>query len=204
MTDLDPQPGKSPRGWHSRGYLPHFDGGELAQFITFRLYDALPQSVVTRWREELKREKPSEVETILRRRVEAYLDQGHGSCFLRDFEVAAMVQEALLFHDRVKYRLAAWVVMPNHVHMLCTPGFGFGLAAIMHSVKSYTSSEANKMLGRRGHFWQKEYFDRFIRNATHFARVAAYIENNPVKAHLCEKASDWQFSSARFRLGLGR
>jgi hypothetical protein len=57
---------------------PHFDGGELAQFITFRLHDALPGSVLARWKEELKHEKPGEVEAIMSRRVEAYLDQGHG------------------------------------------------------------------------------------------------------------------------------
>jgi hypothetical protein len=71
-------------GWHSRGYLPHFDGGELAQFLTFRLDDALPGAVLLRWKEELKHEKPGEVEAIMRRRVEAYLDQGHGNCYLKD------------------------------------------------------------------------------------------------------------------------
>ena len=110
-----------------------------------------------------------------------------------------MVQSGLLFHDEAKYRLSAWVVMPNHVHLLCTPCFGYNLAQIMHSLKSYTSNEANKILGRSGHFWQKEYFDRYIRNARHFAKVVAYIENNPVKARLCEKPEDWPFSSAPFR-----
>jgi len=190
---------QSQLGWHSRGYLPHFDGGELAQFITFRLHDALPGSVLVRWKEELKHEKPGEVEAVMRRRVEAYLDQGHGSCYLKEPGVAIMVQNALLFHDQTKYRLAAWVVMPNHAHVLCSPCMGHSLAEIMHSLKSYTASEANKMLGRRGRFWQKEYFDRYIRNARHFAKVVAYIENNPVKARLCEKAEDWPFSSASFR-----
>jgi hypothetical protein len=100
-------------GWHSRGYLPHFDGGELAQFLTFRLHDALPGSVLLGWKEELKHEKPGEVEAIMRRRVEAYLDQGHGNCYLKDPSIATMVQNALLFHDRTKYRLAAWTVMPT-------------------------------------------------------------------------------------------
>src|SRR6267142_427413 len=89
-------------GWHSRGYLPHFDGGELAQFITFRLHDALPGSVLALWKEELKHEQPGEVEAIMRRRVEAYLDQGHGSCYLNNSPVASMVQKALLFHDQTK------------------------------------------------------------------------------------------------------
>ena len=57
-----------------------------------------------------------------------------------------MVQDALLFHEGEKYRLSAWVVMPNHVHMLCTPAAGCSLADIMHSIKSFTSNQANKML----------------------------------------------------------
>jgi REP element-mobilizing transposase RayT len=89
--------------------------------------------------------------------------------------------------------------MPNHVHLLCTPAAGHDLAGIMHSLKSFTSNEANQLLGRKGRFWQKEYFDRYIRNARHFAKVVAYIENNPVKARLCEKAEDWPFGSAWFR-----
>ena len=198
MSEL-PRTHKPPLGWHSRGYLPHFDGGELAQFITFRLYDALPRDVLIRWKEELKLQPSAEAESIMRRRIEAYLDQGHGGCFLRDFAVAGMVQNALLFHDRTKYRLSAWVVMPNHVHMLCKPSSGYRLADIMHSIKSFTSSEANKMLHRAGRFWQKEYFDRYIRNARHFAKTVAYIENNPVKAGLCKRPSDWPFSSAWFR-----
>jgi len=185
-------------GWHSRGYLPHFDGGELAQFITFRLHDSLPRSILIRWKQELTLERTAYGEEIMRRRVEAYLDQSHGSCFLHDHMIAGIVQDALLFHDKSKYRLIAWVVMPNHVHVLCTPSTGYSLAQIMHSVKSFTASEANKVLNRTGRFWQKEYFDRYIRNAKHYAKVVAYIENNPVKSNLCERPEDWPFSSARF------
>lgn len=186
-------------GWHSRGYLPHFDGGELAQFITFRLIDSLPRDILIRWKEELKFEENAHAASIMRRRVEAYLDQAHGDCHLRNPEIASMVQSSLLFHDQEKYRLVAWVVMPNHVHMLCTPNAGHDLASIMHSVKSFTSNEANKMLSRTGRFWQKEYFDRYIRNARQFANTVAYIENNPVKANVCQSPEDWEFSSAWFR-----
>lgn len=112
--------------WHSRGYLPHFEGGELAQFITFRLHDALPQSLLVRWRDELKGEKAGFAESIMRRRVKAYLDQGHGNCYLGDSRVAAIVEGALLYHDETKYRLAAWAIMPNHVHLLCRPCAGTG------------------------------------------------------------------------------
>jgi putative DNA methylase len=186
-------------GWHSRGYLPHFDGGELAQFITFRLHDSLPRELLLRWKEAVKLEPNELAQSRLRRRVEAYLDQGHGNCYLQIPRIAELVQSALIFHDRTKYKLVAWVVMPNHVHMLCTPRPGESLASIMHSVKSFTSSEANKVLNRSGRFWQKEYFDRYIRNAKQFAKTVAYIENNPVKANLCDKPEDWPFSSARLR-----
>jgi len=89
--------------------------------------------------------------------------------------------------------------MPNHAHMLCTPCAGYSLAEIMHSIKSFTSSEANKILNRAGRFWQKEYFDRYIRNTRQFVRTVAYIENNPLKAHLCNRPEEWPYSSAWFR-----
>jgi hypothetical protein len=56
-------------GWQSRGYLPHFDVGEIPQVITFRLYDSLPQAVLERWREELAREKGPGDDDALRRRA---------------------------------------------------------------------------------------------------------------------------------------
>ena len=89
--------------------------------------------------------------------------------------------------------------MPNHAHLLCTPLSGHSLADIMHSIKSFTANEANKLLNREGRFWQKEYFDRYIRNARQFGRTVTYIENNPVKGNLCSKAEDWPFSSAAMR-----
>ena len=181
-------------GWHSRGYLPHFDGGELAQFLTFRLHDALPQSVLVRWREEQKLTNPGEAEAIMRRRVEAYLDQGHGSCYLKDPSVAGMVQDALLFHDQKKYRLAAWVVMPNHVHLLCTPCVGQTLPRIMHSLKSFTSNEINKLVGRTGRLWEREYYDRIIRDSRDYDNTIRYILDNPAKAGL----HDWRWVWPRF------
>jgi REP element-mobilizing transposase RayT len=182
-------------GWHSRGYLPHFDGGEVVQFVTFRLKDSLPQSVVERWRRELAQDD----DAALRRRVEAYLDEGHGVASLKQPQVASVVQNTLLHHDGARYRLAAWAVMPNHVHLLATPCGGHTLSGIMHSLKSYTAGEANKLLGLRGAFWMEDYFDRYIRNSAHYERTILYIENNPVKAKLCRTPEEWPFGSARFR-----
>lgn len=185
-----------PRGWHYRGYLPHFDGGEIPQFVTFRLADSLPKAVLQTWQDQLQGRPRSEASRELGRRVEHCLDQGLGHCFLRDPRVGGMVQESLLFFDRSRYRLHAWVVMPNHVHVLFTPSMGHALADILHSWKSYTAKQANRILSRTGQFWEEDYFDRFIRDEIHFAATAAYIENNPVKAGLCARPEDWPLSSA--------
>jgi putative DNA methylase len=186
----------SESGWHSRDYLPHFEGGVIPQFVTFRLKDSLPQEVLERWRSEAGRQ---ENESVLRRRVEAYLDQGYGEALLKRQDVASLVENALLHFDGNRYRLAAWVVMPNHVHFLATPRPSHTLSRIMHSVKSYTAGEANKLLRRKGTFWQEEYYDRYIRDPEHYAQAIDYIEMNPVKARLCQSPEEWQFSSARFR-----
>ena len=107
-----------------------------------------------------------------------------------------MVEENWLHFDGQHYRLLAWVVMPNHVHALLEIGSGYRLDRIVHSWKSYTAKKANRLLARTGSFWAPEYFDRFMRDDEHLARTTAYIEGNPVKAGLCENATDWQFSSA--------
>ncbi len=186
-------------GWHSRGYLPHFDAAEITQTVTFRLADSLPQTVLERWKRELVVDSAENADKVLRRRIEYYLDQGYGSAVLGDARVAAMVQQSLLYFDGQRYRLSAWVVMPNHVHMLLTPDAQWSLSQIMKSLKSYTSHEANRILGDRGQFWMEDYFDRYIRDEKHFANAISYIENNPVKAGLCQKPRDWKFSSAWFR-----
>ena len=188
-----------PVGWHSRGYLPHFDGGEISQVITFRLGDSVSASVIDRWKQELAQESDEVRDSLLRRRIETYLDQGYGACHLKEPEVGEKVESSMLHFDGERYRLRTWVVMPNHAHMLLTPCAGYDLSGIMHSIKSYTANEANRLLKRKGQFWQEDYFDRFIRNQSHYESVVAYIENNPVKAKLCERPEDWRFSSAWWR-----
>jgi len=139
-----------------------------------------------------------DIEDELRWRIEAYLDTGYGACHLSDRRIANLVQDSLLHFDGDRYRLSAWVLMPNHVHFLAAPCYGHSLSSIMHSLKSYSSQEANRILQRKGRFWFEDYFDRYIRNAKHFENAVGYIESNPVRAGLCNSPSDWRFGSARF------
>jgi putative DNA methylase len=116
---------------------------------------------------------------------------------LQQPEIAELLVEALDYGDRIlnHYRLHAWVVMPNHVHLLISPQTA--LPKLTHSLKGYTAREANRILGRTGMaFWQKEFFDHWIRNKSEFARVRAYIEKNPVKAGLAVAPELYQWSSA--------
>jgi putative DNA methylase len=188
--NFKPRSTPSEHGWYSRGYLPHFDGPQLTQHLTFRLFDSLPQELIESWRRE------SRNDTQFRKRVEKYLDAGHGSSWLSRPDVASIVCDSLQFHHLNKYDLDSWVIMPNHVHTLLTPLPGFHLDEIEHSIKSYTANKANKLLRRKGQFWAVESFDRYIRNRRHFDAVIRYIENNPVKSRLCRRPEDWPFSSA--------
>ena len=184
------------KGWYSRGYLPHFDGGEILQFITLHLADAVPRTIVENWKLELKSEESEIAQKILFWRIEKFADQGCGVCYLQRPEIADVIKNALLHFDNEKYNLVAWVIMPNHIHFLMRPSEDQKLEKIMHSIKSFTAQKANKLLDRNGQFWQEEYFDRYIRSFEHYEKTIEYIELNPVKAKLCEKRNDWIFSSA--------
>lgn len=183
--------------WHSRGYLPHWEAGATAQSITFRLKDSLPLTLLDTWCNELSRLPDNEAALERRSRIEVALDKGYGECLLRDPDVGALLVDALQRFDRLRYELHAWVIMPNHVHVLMTPLSGNSLSAILHSWKSFTAKAANQLLERKGAFWLEEYFDRSIRNQKHYNCVVDYIHNNPVKAGLCAVAEDWMLSSAR-------
>src|SRR5262249_33401922 len=154
--------------------IPHWEAGEVAQSITFRLADSLPTALLDRWREELKHLPDDEIALKRRARIEEALDRGHGASFLLDVRVAELVESAFLHFDADRYRLHAWSVMPNHVHVLITPAPGQTLSGITHSWKSFTAKKANVLLHRDGLFWAPEYFDRAIRNETHFANAVAY------------------------------
>jgi len=170
------------RGWHVPRALPHFDSPAVAQAITFRLADALPRDAL--------RALQFETSAAYRRRVAAALDAGHGGCLLRHPPLAGAVEAALLHSAGVHHELFAWVIMPNHVHALITPVIGSRLADIVQAWKSWTAKTINRHRGASGPVWQREYFDRFIRNDRHFAATIAYIEENPVKAGLAANRAD--------------
>lgn len=193
-------PGGAPRGWYSRGYLPHYNSPETIQSVTFRLADSLPQSKLREIENELADSPPGKIDAERRKKIEAWLDAGMGCCALNHPALASLLQETLLKWDGDRYRLFAWCIMPNHVHVLMETKAG--LSKIIQSWKSYTgrwAMEKNAELGLSvpgDALWMREYWDRYIRDSDHFDNVRVYIERNPVAAGLCKQASDWPWSSA--------
>ena len=182
------------KGWYASGHLPHFDAPGTRQFITYRLADALPASRRHEWEAFIALEDVQEKQ----RKIEAYLDKGYGACHLRDPRIANLVQENFWHHDGVKYCLLAWVIMPNHVHVLFET-WHLPMGVVVKDWKSYTARAANKLLKRSGAFWEDHYFDVYLRDDEHYRRVVRYLENNPTKAHLSKAPEAWAWSSARFR-----
>ena len=191
-----------PKDHHQRGYLPHRDYGGALQAITFREADSLPTHVIDTWKQELQHflDSPDEPTRTKSRqellgRIARYEDAGHGQCHLRSPDIARIVQDRLIEAHESTYRLIAWCIMPNHIHVLIRQEHGVSLGKIVRSWKGRSARLINQALARQGSFWARDYFDRAIRDQDHFQRAIAYIHRNPVKAGLVKDPADWRFSS---------
>lgn len=199
--------------WHSRGYLSHYEDFSKIQHVTFHLADSLPGPYLKQLQCELEHMPEKTRDTEHRKRIEALIDQGHGSCILQNPDIARMVEETLLFFDNVRYQLLAWTIMPNHIHALFQPINAWTVAKIVASWKKYTARKicdykknADQEIGVPRNYpgritvesvWYREYWDRFIRNEEPLQTTLKYIHENPVKAGLVKTAQEWPWGSAR-------
>jgi REP element-mobilizing transposase RayT len=172
----------------SRGHLPHWEEDHAVYFVTFRLADSLPKSALASL--QLKYGNDPQDNNKKARDVERLLERSHGACYLKEPAIADLVADALRKFDGSRYRLFAWCIMPNHVHVVFQPILSFRLEDILHSWKSYTAKEANKNLKRQGEgFWQREYFDHLIRDGKQLDRAIRYTAENAMKAGM----KDWRW-----------
>lgn len=143
---------------------------------------------------------PKQLRRGFERRVGAklneFLDAGHGACLLRKAPVAKIVADALEFFHGERVWTGDYVVMPNHVHVLFTPRGEFELEGILHSIKSFTANQINKLLGRTGALWQPESYDHIVRDWEQLGAFQRYIAVNPTKASLAK--SDYIHSPATY------
>src|SRR5213082_444303 len=175
--------------------LPHWRQTGAAYFVTFRLADAVPATLLREWKEELKtwlkfHPEPwdsrtrHEYQRRFQESREEWLDRGHGSCLLREESAAKIVAGALKHFQGMRYLLDAFVVMPNHVHALLSPLNGHSLSEILHSWKSFTGKELKRRGGEQETIWQDENYDRIVRDEKELQHFRDYIECNPSKAGL--------------------
>jgi REP element-mobilizing transposase RayT len=193
-------------------YLPHWtkEGGTYA--VNFRLAGSLPASVLAGWRFErenivktahqMKRPLSSQerrsLAHLFSEKVDHYLNAGHGACHLKIPEVAQLVSTALSHFNNVRHILACWCIMPNHVHVIVKPLGDNPLSKILHSWKSFTALEANRLIGRKGAFWEAEYFDHLIQDEDELEQQITYILENPLKAGMADWK--WVWVNSEFRL----
>jgi putative transposase len=202
-----------------RRHLPHWELDGAWYYLTFRLHSSIPQAVFEAWQAELEQKRHDlkrrygqlnpQMEVALSleqaRQVEHYLDSQIQIRHLEQPAAAEAFMGNLARGAEKLYRLGPRVVMPNHAHLILAPqlnehGEPVRLARILQHVKGASALDINRALRRSGTLWQREYFDRVIRSIADFSRKALYVENNPVKSHLCERPEDWPWSSASRRL----
>lgn len=185
-----------PRSWHKRKHLPHFDSEGAMQFVTWHMADGLPKRILNSLKLELEGLPEKDRLAERGRKIFEFLDRGVGSCILREDRCAEVVASALEFGDKKTYELHGWVVMPNHVHCLLQPYEDVSLSTVLHSIKSFTAHEISKIHPEIKPVWQKESFDRYIRNEEHYFSTLRYIHENPVKAGFVNRPEQFRWSSA--------
>jgi REP element-mobilizing transposase RayT len=184
---------------YSRGKLPHWEVEEGRYFVTVRCADSLPGEVVLRLSEIQRSISETEsrsagflsLQRQYFRTMEKYLDAGAGACPLRDANAAGLVVQEFNELEKTGVHVPHYTVMPNHWHALIVPGSDdwIGLSAMMKRIKGRTARAIRTIVGGKGPIWQREWFDRWMRNDEEWKRCVSYVRNNPVKAGL---ASDWR------------
>jgi putative transposase len=209
-------------------HLPHWRQEGATYFVTFRLADSLPQAKLhelNNWRQEWERLHPpprsndllEELTRETMERIERWLDQGMGSCVLKEpanaevlvgalhyFDIPSELSSRMAFPGRrslakstasegrptARYELGCYVVMPNHVHAIVRPldERAKPLEAIVGSWKQFSARRFNRARGAKGDIWQEETFDRIIRDEEHLWRAIQYIGRNPDLANLSPDA----------------
>ncbi len=191
-----------------RRNLPHIQPEEGIFFITFRLKDSLPLSVIDRLKKNALRR---EIDIISSKgdsykidkenkhfedfiEFDAYLDRAtFGPTYLKYPKVATIVANTIHYLDGKDFKLICYCIMPNHVHLIIYKTKRI-LFRILQSLKRHSAREANIILSRNGSFWQKESYDRLIRDRNDLAEKIEYTLYNPVKAGLVDDWRDWQFT----------
>ncbi len=171
-----------------------------------------------------RRENYSELQRNNFIKYEKILDScKYGAKWLSDGRIANIVKNVLHLKDNKLYDLISYTIMPNHIHIILKPLverasarylnnstnkggnlsshnsknvvlLKYPLTEIMRLLKGGTAFQANKILKRKGNFWQHESYDHVVRDEKELLRIVKYILNNPVKAGLCKTHEEWEWN----------
>jgi putative transposase len=203
-----------------RRHLPHYDVDNASYFITTclagslpargRLRDRVRQSLDCHTAAVATTAPPVVGDAAMQEHfasMEEWLDDRPIVRWLNDRRLAGIVARELHEHVGTWYDLHAYVIMPSHAHWICTPRPAWQDAlrrsgrnarvTLMRAIKGRTARACNQVLGREGPFWQSESYDRVVRGIDELERLVRYVEYNPVKAGLCARPEEWEFSSAK-------
>jgi putative transposase len=181
--------------------LPHWQQGEVMQFVTFRLGDALPKEKIRKWIEQSRAwkstnpqpwtpEQEKEFHQRFTAKIERWLDEGAGCCLFKHSENRTILEDILMHFQGERVTHHAWVIMPNHLHLLFKP-----MVPLEKLIQAWKSVSAKQIA--QGSIWQRNYRDTMIRDFDHFANAVRYIRRNPVKAGLSEgQFTLWQSEMA--------
>jgi REP element-mobilizing transposase RayT len=189
-----------------QGVLPHWYQPGVTYFVTFRTEDSVPQPLVRSWHsrrdEWLRQQGIDPLDPDWRFRLSASpelersyhakftgrfmsnLDRGYGACQLRDRRIAEEVSNTLLHFDLERYHLGDFVIMPNHVHLLVCLLGATEIERQCKSWKRFSATKINRLLAKKGRFWQEESFDHLVRSPEQFKYFERYIADNPRRAGL--------------------
>lgn len=167
-------------------HLPHISEYQKLYAVTFRLHDSLPHHVVMSYMQECEKifgeDSPSfktKRDAMLHKKMMELMDAGYGECILKEKSVRRIVEEGFEYIDNNMVSVHAYVIMPNHVHAVLETLGETNIQQVIHTLKSYSALRINKCMHRDGCVWQREYYDRIIRNDTHYVNAINYINNNP-------------------------
>ena len=203
--------------------LPHYHPTGYPLFITSRLAGSLPLEILT----ELKVQRESELKTVKnnvsdeRYKIKKeyfhcyddWLDKcAFGPHWLQADNIAQIVAKEMQNLNGKRYRLMAYCIMPNHVHLLIESLISrqanhqgrsakYPVTDTLRLLKGRTARDCNLELKRNGSFWQHESYDHFVRDEQELEEIILYILNNPVKAGLVKEWKSWLFTYVSPELG---
>ncbi|MDE5794040.1 MAG: transposase [Muribaculaceae bacterium] len=172
------------------GNLPHMHQDGTTQYVTFRLADSLPATKIQELNDLISQFKkanpePWDQETqidywkMIGPKSERLLHNGYGNCLLRFPEVRKILIDSISYYDEKKYIVYAYIIMPNHVHMLIRPLGKYKIRDILHGIKGFSGFGINKLTCSHGEFWMRESFDRLVRSEAAYEHYMRYIISNP-------------------------